>query len=280
MSPATKMSENSPQQDLLPMELPLMSSPGASRAKTFPSLADALASKVRDLVCGANTGASLANFDPASSSWRTFQACLVSGWEPFSETFPRSGMMRSGTVYQLQPSAPITGEIGSGLWRTPTAGDERACTTGTQNQTMLAHQVLLPTPSATSYGSNRGGAMGRVGPARHSLESMARHGLWPTPRAHDARADFAKLERSNTGMSLETAARLWPTPTSLSPAKDGNNEAGNSCGLVAIRKRILDENPQATGSLNPQWVAWLMGYPTEWLSLEPSATPSSRRSRK
>jgi hypothetical protein len=108
---------------------------------------------------------------------------------------------------------------------------------------------MLPTPSATSYGSNQGGAAGRVGPVRHSLESMARHGL-------------------------------WPTPTSLSPAKNGNNEAGNSCGLVAIRKRILDETPQATGSLSPLWVAWLMGYPTEWLSLEPSAMPSSRKSRK
>jgi hypothetical protein len=189
-------------------------------------------------------------------------------------------MMRSGTVYQLRPSAPLIRETGSGLWRTPTRGDERACTTGTQNQTMLAHQVLLPTPSATSYGSNQGGAMGRVGPVRHSLESMARHGLWPTPRAHDARADFAKLDRSNTGMSLETAARLWPTPTSLSPAKNGNNEAGNSCGLVAIKKRILEEDPKATGALNPTWVEWLMGFPLGWTDCGPSATRSSRKSRK
>ena len=30
-----------------------------------------------------------------------------------------------------------------------------------------------PTPSAVSYGSNKGGAAGRVGETRHSLESLA-----------------------------------------------------------------------------------------------------------
>ena len=39
---------------------------------------------------------------------------------------------------------------------------------------------LFPTPSASSYGSNQGGAAGRVGVVRHSLESMARNRMWPT----------------------------------------------------------------------------------------------------
>lgn len=37
----------------------------------------------------------------------------------------------------------------------------------------------------------------------------------------------------------EIACGLWPTPTSLAPARNGNNEAGNSAGLVAIRKIAL-----------------------------------------
>jgi hypothetical protein len=68
-------------------------------------------------------------------------------------------------------------------------------------------------------------------------------GLWPTPRASEAGPDFAKADRSKTGMALPAVAALtallWPTPTSLSPAKDGNNEAGNSAGLVAIRHHAL-----------------------------------------
>lgn len=49
-------------------------------------------------------------------------------------------------------------------------------------------------------------------------------GLWPTPKATTAGADFAKLERSKTGISLQTAVRLWPTPTK----QDGENNAGPS----------------------------------------------------
>jgi hypothetical protein len=30
------------------------------------------------------------------------------------------------------------------------------------------------------------------------------------------------------------------------------------------------------GKLNPVWVAWLMGFPTDWLHLKDSATPKSR----
>lgn len=39
----------------------------------------------------------------------------------------------------------------------------------------------MPTPSASSYGSNQGGAAGRTGKVRHSLQSMAKMGLLPTP---------------------------------------------------------------------------------------------------
>ena len=81
-------------------ELPRTSSAAASPAKTLATM------KVSDLVSGRNTRASLATFDPSDSSWRTSQACLVSGWEEFSETWPRSGMMLSGIVYPLDPSAP------------------------------------------------------------------------------------------------------------------------------------------------------------------------------
>jgi hypothetical protein len=35
-----------------------------------------------------------------------------------------------------------------------------------------------------------------------------------------------------------------------------------------------------SGQLNPEWVAWLMGYPIGWLNLKDSVTPSSRKSRQ
>ena len=41
---------------------------------------------------------------------------------------------------------------------------------------------------------------------------------------------------------------LWPTPTSLAPARNGSNEAGNSAGLVAIREHALAMWPTPTAS--------------------------------
>ena len=50
------------------------------------------------------------------------------GLSEFYGTFPRSGMMRSGTVYQLPRLAPTITEIGSGLWHTPKASDYKSVT--------------------------------------------------------------------------------------------------------------------------------------------------------
>jgi hypothetical protein len=50
---------------------------------------------------------------------------LVEGWTEFSETWPRSGTMRSGIAYQLPPLVRLTDETDSGLWPTPARSDER-----------------------------------------------------------------------------------------------------------------------------------------------------------
>jgi hypothetical protein len=77
--------------------------------------------------------------------------------------------------------------------------------------------------------------------------------MWPTPKASAAGADFAKLKRSKTGLSLQTAARL-------SVAQDAAGETG--------------------GSLNPKWVEWLMGFPIGWTDCGASETPSCPKSPK
>lgn len=187
--------------------------------------------------------------------------------------------------------------------------------------------------------------MGRVGPVRPSLETMARNGswptpdarlgdpkrgmpsprlaedryfrkgtrdlmdavtLWPTPRAHDARADFAKLVRSSTGISLETAARLWPTPTANDWKNAGYMISGGKkyATLPGAAGATPEQWPSPAardwrsgrgrspnghteqlaekvgGQLNPVWVEWLMGYPAGWTDLGDSATPSCRQSRR
>lgn len=74
--------------------------------------------------------------------------------------------------------------------------------------------------------------------ARHKLGSDC--GLWPTPRAAGGKAgpDYAKIGRSRTGISLPTALGGMP---------------------------------------NPMWLAWLMGYPEQWISAACSAMPLFRK---
>ena len=97
----------------------------------------------------------------------------------------------------------------------------------------------LPTPSATSYGNNQGGAAGRTGKVRHSLESMARHNLWPTPRASEYKDCGPVGSKSHTHMDKRSYL--------CAKAKDPD---------------------QPSGLLNPTWVEWLMGVPTGWTGLD------------
>ena len=130
-----------------------ISSVGDSPAKTSAWPEGAQDSTGPDRDCGQNTRASFASFDPDTSSWKTSQRCLVGGWVEFSETWPRAGTMRRGTVYQLPPSAPITAVTGSFWWPTPTVdGNHNRASYGGKSGDGLATAVQKwPTPTARDW---------------------------------------------------------------------------------------------------------------------------------
>lgn len=57
----------------------------------------------------------LAWWDGQDCCWRTWQLCLVEGWEQFLGPWPRSGMTRNGIAYQRAPLVPLWSVTGSGL---------------------------------------------------------------------------------------------------------------------------------------------------------------------
>ena len=120
-------SVNSPLQDLLPMELPSMRYAEAFPAKTLAQQARVQVLRERALASGLSMRALLANYDPVSCSWKTLQSCAVEGLETFSDRWPKSGTMLSGTAYHLQPLVDCTNENASGLplIPTPTACDHK-----------------------------------------------------------------------------------------------------------------------------------------------------------
>jgi hypothetical protein len=294
-SPATRTSPRSPPAACEQMELLPTSSAAASPARTSASPERAQALAASEAAYGRSTPESFANFDPATSSWRTSQLCLDGALSEFSETWPRSGTIRSGIAYRLPPLVPRTFVIESGL---------------------------LPTPAATSYGTSNNGCPGDgreeyATKGSPSLETMARRGLLPTPRAVRG-----KYQRSHGKVypSLEGIAEIWPTPN----ASDANGartpkqvaamkagakprKGGGKPGMTQLRDAVAawwaspasrdwrsgrgrSENghspqlpEQVGGQLNPTWVEWLMGLPLGWTvasASPPPATRSSRKSRK
>ena len=144
---------------------PLILSAGASPAKTLAQQENEQASPEADRDCGQNTRASFASYDPDSSSWRTSQRCVFGGWgEGSGSSWPRAGMMQSGTAYPLPPSVPLTAVTGS-FW--------------------------LPTPTARQYGTNK--ALGKNAKSRPSLDQMAKKNLWPD-------SDQMKFPESRVGL--------------------------------------------------------------------------------
>lgn len=87
---------------------------------------------------------------------------------------------------------------------------------------------------------------------------------WPTPRVRMT-GHVMESRTNDRYRNLETAVSrmIWPTPT-----------ANRRSGLQSHGRNAI------LGVVNPAWILWLMGYPTQWLSplYEPSVTPLSRKS--
>lgn len=94
-------------------------------------------------------------------------------------------------------------------------------------------------------------------------------GTWPTSGTMRNGKCFRRVPLEFHNRDIEFS--LWPTVTSVAPAKNGYNRAGQSCGLVAIRKRAISEGGDP-GPLNPQFLEWLAGFPTDWTALPNSET--------
>ena len=259
--------EPSPAPNWRQTELQLMSSPADFPAKTSaPPGNKPELMKPRAADYGQKSPVWLAKYDRATSSWRTSQHCLVAqasgeadGLAEFSETWPRSGMMRSGTAFQLPTLVPLTGEIASGSWATPRTTDG---TGGARKLDEKGRRVSQSNPNLI-FGAN--------------LADQVRR--WSTPRSCSAMAaNFTEntLTAPFPNLEREVAQSMFPTPTA-GDYKDGPSSKTNS-----QRGRAGGDTLGVTvaGHLNPTWVEWLMGFPSEWTALKPSETPSSRKSRK
>ena len=113
---------------------------------------------------------------------------------------------------------------------------------------------------------------------------------WGTPRASDADKNVTstagalrEAARKGANNDLGTAAHLsgWATPTGRDH-KDGPFDPDGATPVNSLLGREVSLSGAQTeprGQLNPEFTLWLMGFPAEWASCAPQATPSSRKSR-
>jgi len=169
---------------------PLTLSAADSRVRMFPAQARArvLLAVARD--CGISTLESSVKLSRAGASSKMSLAEQVDGLIPSCKDWQSLDMRRYRSRCQRSLSELRTCVDGS--FSSPDELLPTATATATANQLSPSMAKswgcrrlqelagLLPTPSASSYGTQRGGAAGRVGKERPSLSTMARHGTLPT----------------------------------------------------------------------------------------------------
>jgi len=185
---------------------------------------------------------SLAWYDRDTSFWKTYQQSFLTGWEPYSETWPRWGMMQDGSAFAHQMSALRMGAIDGGysrekLWLTPRANES-----GERNDTFIKRMGDRTERCASSL-------------AAQVLNPITQPQNWPTPKARNPMD--CPSERRRNQPSLETMVKMWPTPSAHNAKETGAPSQINNRNTVQLGDLV-------GGRLNPIWVCWLQNFPLCW----------------
>jgi hypothetical protein len=229
-----------------------MSSLAASRARISPPLEKARDSTANEAASGLKCLGSLARFDLDTRLWKTHQFSLLGGLEPFSETWPRWGMMRGGECWELSTPELRTSENESGLWRSPAAHEPGVTIT------RLETRSGEPVGSMCRHYDKHTGRMAQIG-----LTQQVQARMWPTPSTKG-------LDGGSNSRKAAKERGMWPTP------RAGTDTMCGGSGHKAMLKGTDLEKGRG-GQLNPTWVEWLMGWPLGWTDSAQSVTDKFRQ---
>lgn len=183
------------------------------------------------------------------------------------------------TLYRLSPQMPRTDETGSGLLHTPTAKANQmapSMNSGWREPKMWATLGgavrMWPTPDASDRGPrsadlvvNQSTVQRRDSGQKRGIDLQTAAKLWPTPIASEAKTnkDIRPTGKSNSlTAAVMDQQKMYPTPAH----RDYKGMSGK--GRQERKGNPKDTLPNAVGgSLNPNWVEWLMGYPVGYTDL-------------
>jgi hypothetical protein len=187
---------------------------------------------------------------------------------PYSITWRVKVTPLGRLVFQRLASVPTTKEKESGLWLTPSA-------------TTISKRSKESMEKRKKYRES----IGRKTVPPGNLAEQIQFGrptteMWPTPRASKAMSEkTSNIQARGTDRGkLEERVALWPTPTVAHVVRRNHDEPiekyqqrvkdyeegrakGKPGKSLGVAVRIKNDN-QDGGTLNPNWVEWLMGYQT------------------
>lgn len=230
-----------------------------------------------DQDCGSQSRTPYGYFDPASCSWRTSQHFEIGDKQRCSHRFTKSGMTRSGRVYELQISAPRT--IESGGSRSPLLPTVRAAD-GKRGPTLnsTAHEggkdlvtvvvelyrerpeVYFKTPTANlgTNGSAQHPDKRKAGGHGPNLQDEVCFLLDVTPESQPADGPHSPPEWWG---KFGPAVRRWETLT------------GKAAPVPVMR------GPRGGLKLSPRFCEWMMGLPDGWVTDVPGITVNEQLAR-
>jgi len=184
----------------------------------------------------------------------------------------------SPTPTQMAPSMLKHKGSWGQMWPTPSAQEP-----GWKNIKVVDKDGNVPTHYNQRFYDKKTGRVVQKG-----LQQVAQ--MWPTPTGMTGGEGVAPSHKDgkhgwNTAAAVNdaqspTPTRMWPTPRVSSANGVAQSEVDKGDPKRRLEVTVQVEQPQTTGKLNPKWVAWLMGYPTEYLNSVPWETRSSRKSQR
>lgn len=258
-------------------------------------------------ICGPTSDESSPKSSRSRSSSRTSQATYLLASRTSFATWKAWATAWRQVSSRRRKSVPRTEGSASSFWPTVRASDGRKGSGESARReggpSLVTASKQWPTPSATSYGTNQGGAAGRTGPVRGSLETLAKNwpedrgsaesqagnnparpaippppaSNWPTPTSGDAKASgasgYSTESGRHTGTTLTDAAvgprGTWATPAARDWSSENPNQSPEHSPTLGrqVLRTSTDGEPFLRGStrrLNVCFVEWLQGLPIGW----------------
>lgn len=188
-------------------------------------------------------------------------------------SFPEVSLAR--TSAQPERAQESTGNApGCGVkWRESSARFDLASCGWKTHRSLFPE--ALPWSSATlpKWGMMQGGVLWeRITPEPRTRGIGA--GYLPTPTSSMmTMADMlqAKYAGNSGNRPSYQSAKTWPTPCATEARQGYQDRTRGKKGSQESLSTVIQGAParEAGGSLNPNWVEWLMGWPLGWTSTEP-----------